>query len=214
MFRSFLLLPLSLNIPGKGLFRKLIGENKTYNKRAVYNHTETGELIFFKGKIFNTLENKSKHFYFVDDLWRSCVNCNYSENGTDIGPVKSKSSSLMVPRLPFQEWEGFHAGDSAQQMTGASRAWPGLTLLTLADIKTAAWLMENRHLTQLERIIFTTDLDTQSVNTELENIKRVAGTVFNKSDDQIFEPVQGNLITTSTEMFNIDILLHSADLVN
>ena len=128
--------------------------------------------------------------------------------------MKSKSSSLLVPRLPFTEWTGFDAGDSAQQMTGASRAWPGLTLLTLADIKNAAWLVENNHLTQLERIIFTTDLDTQSVNTEVENIKRVAGTVFNKSDDQIFEPVQGNLITTSTEMFNIDILLHSADLVN
>ena len=120
----------------------------------------------------------------------------------------------MVPRLPFQEWEGFHAGDSAQQMTGASRAWPGLTLLTLADIKTTSWLVENNHLTQLERIIFTTDLDTQSVNTEVENIKLLAGIVSTISDNQIFEPVQGNLITTSTEMFNIDILLHSADLVN
>ena len=121
------------------------------------------------------------------------------ENGTDIGPVKSKSSSLMVPRLPFTEWTGFDAGDSAQQMTGASRAWPGLTLLTLADIKNAAWLVENNHLTQLERIIFTTDLDTQSVNTEVENIKRLAGTVSNKTDDQIFDSpaaVQGNLITT------------------
>ena len=49
MFRSFLLFPLSLNIPGKGLFRKLIGENKTYNKRPVYKHPETGEVIFFKG---------------------------------------------------------------------------------------------------------------------------------------------------------------------
>ena len=95
----------------------------------------------------------------------------------------------MVPRLPFQEWEGFTGGESAQQMTGASRAWPGLTLLTLADIKNAAWLVENRHITQLERIIFTTDLDTQSVNTELENIKRVAGTFFNKSDDKIFKGI-------------------------
>ena len=106
----------------------------------------------------------------------------------------------MVPRLPFQEWEGFTGGESAQQMTGASRAWPGLTLLTLADIKTTAWLVENNHLTQLERIIFTTDLDTQSVNTEVENIKRLAGTVSNKTDDQIFDSpaaVQGNLITTS-----------------
>ena len=99
----------------------------------------------------------------------------------------------MVPRLPFQEWEGFTGGESAQQMTGASRAWPGLTLLTLADIKTTSWLVENRHITQLERIIFTTDLDTQSVNTEVENIKRLAATVATKSDDQIFEPpVEGN----------------------
>ena len=51
MFRSFLLFPLSLNIPGKGLFRKLIGENKTYNDRPVYNRNETGEVIFFKGDL-------------------------------------------------------------------------------------------------------------------------------------------------------------------
>ena len=128
-------------------------------------------------------------FNFEEGLWQSCADCNYEDDGTDIGPVKSKSSSLMVPRLPFTEWTGFDTGDSAQQMTGASRAWPGLTLLTLADIKNAAWLVENNSLTQLERIIYTTDLDTQSVDTELENIKRVAGTVFNMSDDQIFEPV-------------------------
>ena len=111
----------------------------------------------------------------------------------------------MVPRLPFTEWTGFDAGDSAQQMTGASRAWPGLTLLTLADIKTTSWLVENNHLTQLERIIFTTDLDTQSVNTEVENIKRLAGTVATKSDDQIFR-VQGNLITSRSEMVIHEIL--------
>ena len=46
------LFPLSLNIPGKGLFRKLIGENKAFNGRPVYNRNETGEVIFFKGKIF------------------------------------------------------------------------------------------------------------------------------------------------------------------
>ena len=110
----------------------------------------------------------------------------------------------MVPRLPFQEWEGFNAGESAQQMTdAASRAWPGLTLLTLADIKTAAWLVENNHLTHLERIIFTTDLHTQSVSTEVQTIKRVAGIVSGKSDDQILE--QGNLTTVNTGMFNLDI---------
>ena len=51
MFRSFLLFPLSLNIPGRGLFRKLIGENKVYNGRPVYNHSETGDVIFYKGEI-------------------------------------------------------------------------------------------------------------------------------------------------------------------
>ena len=122
----------------------------------------------------------------------------------------------MVPRLTFQEWEGFNAGESAQQMTGASRAWPGLTLLTLADIKTAAWLVENNHLTHLERITFTTDLHTLSVNTEVQAIKRVAGIVSNKSDDQIFvkpEPVEGNLNTISTGMFNLHIG-HLSDLDN
>ena len=97
----------------------------------------------------------------------------------------------MVPRLAFQEWEGFNAEESAQQMTAASRAWPGLTLLTLADIKTAAWLVENNHLTQLDRITFTTDLDTQSVSREVQTIKRLNGTVSMKSDDQIFAKDKG-----------------------
>ena len=107
----------------------------------------------------------------------------------------------MVPRLAFHEWEGFNAGESAQQMTAASRAWPGLTLLTLADIKTAAWLVENNHLTQLDNITFTTDLDTQSVSTEVHTIKRLARIGSTKSDDQIFVPQIGinkinNMITT------------------
>ena len=98
----------------------------------------------------------------------------------------------MVPRL-LQEWEGFNAGESAQQMTAASRALAGLTFLTLADIKTAAWLVENNHLTQLERISFTTDLDTQSVSTEVQIIKRLTGTVITKSDHQIFVPEEGKI---------------------
>ena len=97
----------------------------------------------------------------------------------------------MVPRLAFHEWEGFNAGESAQQMTAASRAWPGLTLLTLSDIKTAAWLVENNHLTRLKRIIFTRDLDTQSVSTEAHTIKRLAEIDSTKSDHQIFEPQIG-----------------------
>ena len=107
MFRSFLLFPLSLNIPGKGLFRKLIGENKTYNDRPVYNHTQTEEVIFFKGKS-NCLSSKLRLFPF-GNLWRFCGGCNFEEDGTDIGPVKSKSFSLMVPRLLFHEWEGFES---------------------------------------------------------------------------------------------------------
>ena len=110
----------------------------------------------------------------------------------------------MVPRLLFQEWEGFNDGESAQQMTAASRAWPGLTLLTLADIKTAAWLVEKNHLTQLERITFTTDLDTQSVSTEVENIKRIAGTVATNSDHQILKmPVPNEGINRSTLIIDI-----------
>ena len=112
----------------------------------------------------------------------------------------------MVPRLAFHEWEGFNAGESAQQMTAASRAWPGLTLLTLADIKTAAWLVENNHLTQLERIIFTRDLDTQSVSTEAHTIKRLARIDFTKSDNQIFEPQIGinkiNYLIITTKYFH------------
>ena len=94
----------------------------------------------------------------------------------------------MVPRLPFHEWEGFTGGESAQQMTGASS---GLTLLTLADIKTAAWLVDNNHLKHLETVTFTTDMDTQSVNTEVQTISRLAGNVFNKSDSQKFGQVKG-----------------------
>ena len=42
--------PLSLTIPGKGQFRKMVGF-KMFSGRPVYNHTETGERIFFKGKL-------------------------------------------------------------------------------------------------------------------------------------------------------------------
>ena len=48
--RSFLVFPLSLTLPGKGKYRKLIGTNTTYSGRPVYNHTETGEMIFFRGE--------------------------------------------------------------------------------------------------------------------------------------------------------------------
>ena len=50
--RSFVVFPLSLTLPGKGEFKKIIGKDKTYSGRPVYNHTETGELIFFRGEFW------------------------------------------------------------------------------------------------------------------------------------------------------------------
>ena len=48
-----------------------------------------------------------------------------------------------------------------------SLAWPGLTLLTRANVKTAAWLMENK-LAELERTIFIKDLKTKYVTSEVQ----------------------------------------------
>ena len=50
--RSFLVFPLTLTLPGKGEFRKMIGPNKTYSGRPLYNKTQTGEVIFFEGEKF------------------------------------------------------------------------------------------------------------------------------------------------------------------
>ena len=81
---------------------------KTYNDRPVYKKTVDGELIFFKGEIF-LIWTIIILLHFQDDLWRSCEACNYEDDGADIGPVKSKFNSLMIPRLPFHEWEGFES---------------------------------------------------------------------------------------------------------
>ena len=50
--RSFLVFPLTLTLPGKGEFRKMIGPNKTYSGRPLYNKTQTVEIIFFDGEKF------------------------------------------------------------------------------------------------------------------------------------------------------------------
>ena len=50
--RSFVVFPLSLTLPGKGVFRKLIGANTTYSGRPVYSHSDTGEMIFFRGEFW------------------------------------------------------------------------------------------------------------------------------------------------------------------
>ena len=48
------------------------------------------------------------------------------------------------------------------------------TRWTLADLKTAVWLVENGHLTQLQKpIILAPDLDIASVSEELEIIRQV-----------------------------------------
>ena len=104
--RSFLVFPLTLTLPGKGEFRKMIGPDKTYSGRPVYNNTQTGEKIFFKGECLIRV-----YFLFIEkrileNLWRLCHGCEYSVSGSDIGDIRSISSSLMIPRLIFQEWEG------------------------------------------------------------------------------------------------------------
>ena len=53
------------------------------------------------------------------------------------------------------------------------------------DVKTAAWLVENGHLTQLESLTLSTDLDTTSVWGELESITRVASTLLFTPNEEI-----------------------------
>ena len=50
VFRSFLVFPLRLTIPGRGEFIKQVGFNMTYNNRPVYTNQETAERIFFERK--------------------------------------------------------------------------------------------------------------------------------------------------------------------
>ena len=76
-------------------------------------------------------------------------------------------------------------------MTSSSRVWPYYTPWTLADVKTAAWLVEKGHLTQLETVVFTSDLDNSTVSRELESIKDVATNKLNKSDNEIFGKLKG-----------------------
>ena len=45
--------------------------------------------------------------------------------------------------------------------------------LTLAEIRTVAWLVENNRLSHLESLVLSSNLDMSSVSAELETIKRV-----------------------------------------
>ena len=50
---------------------------------------------------------------------------------------------------------------------------PRFMALTLAEIRTVAWLVENNRLSHLESLVLSSNLDMSSVSTELETIKRV-----------------------------------------
>merc|ERR1719208_798263 len=177
--RSFLVFPLTLTLPGKGEFRKMIGPNKTFSGRPLYNRTQTGEIIFFE-----------------DDFWRLCSLCDYTEEGSFNGSesaLMSNSPSLMIPRLLFQEWSGFEfiAAELSKEMTASSRVWPYYTPWTLSDVKTAAWLVENDHLTQLEKVMFSSDLESTSITSDMDSIRRVAFVTLSKTDEEILiKPIQ------------------------
>ena len=79
----------------------------------------------------------------------------------------------------------------SQEMRASSRVWPYYTPWTLADVMTAAWLVENGHLTQLETVVFPSDLDTSTVPDEVETINKVATKMMTKSDDEVFYRIKG-----------------------
>ena len=80
------------------------------------------------------------------------------------------------------------AAELSKEMTAS---WPYYTPWTLSDVKTAAWLVENGHLTQLETVVFPSDLDTSTVPDELETINKVATDKMTKSDDKVFNKIEG-----------------------
>ena len=70
-------------------------------------------------------------------------------------------------------------------MIRASKVWPYYTPWTQSDVKTAAWLVENDHLTQLEKVMFSSDLESTSITSELDSIRRVASKDLSKPDEEI-----------------------------
>ena len=77
------------------------------------------------------------------------------------------------------------AAELSKEMTAS---WPYYTPWTLSDVKTAAWLVENDHLTQLENVMLSSDLDQSSVWGELVIIRRVASKILFKPDEEILMP--------------------------
>ena len=47
------------------------------------------------------------------------------------------------------------------------------------------------HLTQLDTVVFSSDLDTSTVHDELETINNVATDKISKSDDEVFYRIEG-----------------------
>ena len=70
-------------------------------------------------------------------------------------------------------------------------AWPYYTPWTLSDVKTVAWLVENDHLTQLEKVMFSSDLESTSITKELDSIRRVASKELSKPDEKILIKPKG-----------------------
>ena len=70
-------------------------------------------------------------------------------------------------------------------MIRASKVRPYYTPWTLSDVKTAAWLVENDHLTQLENVTLSSDLDQSTVWGEVVIIRRVASQILSKPDEEI-----------------------------
>ena len=73
-------------------------------------------------------------------------------------------------------------------MIRASKVRPYYTPWTLSDVKTAAWLVENGHLSQLKTVTFSSDLDQSTVLGEVVIIRRVASQILSKPDEEILIP--------------------------
>ena len=83
------------------------------------------------------------------------------------------------------------AVELSKEITASSRVWPYYTPWTLSDVKTAAWLVENDHLTQLEIVVFSSDLESTSITKELDSIRRVASKELSKPDEKILIKPKG-----------------------
>ena len=102
------------------------------------------------------------------------------------------------------------AAELSKEMTASSRVWPYYTPWTLSDVKTAAWLVENDHLTQLEKVMFSSDLESTSITSDMDSIRRVAFVTLSKTDEEILiKPIQGLDIFFLLLLFLLHTKLHS-----